>query len=300
MGVLLILSACAAPAAHEKEAATRPTIVSLNPCSDAVLAEIAGPEQLLGISSYSHSISSSSMDLTLARRFASVSGSVEEIAALSPDVVVAGTMLSPATVSALDRLDIRLVQLPIASDVPTSVAQVRELAALAGQTQRGEAMVARIEAALAKVAPAGEAAPVEAIVWQSGGIVAGDDTLIADILRRTGFVNGAAARGLGQAQYLPLERMLAEPPQVIFETGDPRSDEDRLLAHPALASLQDTKRAHLDSSLLWCGGPTIVRAAQRLGAVRLALRQGASTGAARAELDAEMPLALRLSKGARP
>jgi len=297
---MLALSACSAPTAHQTEARAHPTIVSLNPCSDAVLAEIAGPEQLLGISSYSHSAASSSMDLTLARRFASVSGSVEEIAALSPDVVVAGTMLSPATVSALDRLGIRLVQLPIASDVDASLAQVRQLAALAGQPQRGEAMAARIEAALAKAAPAGKAVPVEAIVWQSGGIVAGDDTLIADILRRTGFINGAAARGLGQAQYLPLERMLAEPPQVIFETGDARSDEDRLLAHPALASLQNTKRAHLDPSLLWCGGPTIVRAAQRLGAVRVAVRQGASTGSGRAELGEKTPLTLSLSKGARP
>ena len=257
----------------EPAGALRPTIVSLNPCSDAVLAEVAAPGQLLAISSYSHDPASSSMDPALARRFRSVSGSVEEIAALSPDVVVAGSMVSPATASALEQLGIRLVRLPIAHDIAASKAQVRNLAALSGQKAKGEAMVRRIEAALAKAAPPAGAAPVEAIVWESGGIVAGDDTLIADILKRTGFANGAAARGLGQAQYLPLERMLASPPQVILESGDARSDEDRLLSHPALASLKNTRRARLDPALLWCGGPTIVRAADRLAEVR---RGGAS------------------------
>ena len=57
----LVLASCTqapvgpAPGQH-------PTVVSLNPCSDAVLVEVADPAQILAISSFSHNPASSSMD----------------------------------------------------------------------------------------------------------------------------------------------------------------------------------------------------------------------------------------------
>lgn len=245
-----------------------PTLVSLNPCTDAILAEVAAPGQLLAISHYSRDPASSSMDLAKARRFQATSGSVEEVAALAPDVVVAGSFLAPATRQALQDLGIRVVTFPIPSDVAASEQQVRDLAGLAGHAQAGEALVTRIETALAKAAPPAGGAPVPALVWESGGIVAGDGTLIADLLQHTGFTNGAAARGLSQADFLPLERVLADPPRVIFAVGNPQSQEDRMLRHPALQALKGTVRAPLNSALLWCGGPTIPRAVARLAEVR--------------------------------
>ena len=246
----------------------RVTLVSLNPCTDAILAEVAPPGQLLAISHYSHDPASSSMDLALARRFAATSGSVEEVATLAPDVVVAGTFLAPATRQALTNLGIRVVTMPIPSDITAAEAQVRQLASLAGNSQAGETLVGRIEQAVAASAPPVGTAPVSALVWESGGIVAGDNTLIADLLSHAGFVNGAAARGLSQADFLPLERVVADPPRVIFAVGNPRSEEDRMLRHPALRALPGTVRAPLDSALLWCGGPTIPRALERLAHVR--------------------------------
>lgn len=269
----LLLAGCApAPPA----AAPRRGIVSLNPCSDAILSAVADPGQIRALSRYSRDPAASSMDVAQARRFPATSGTVEEIVALSPAVVVAGTFTPPATRSALARLGIPLVELPIATSVDESLRQVRQLAALAGQPARGEALVQRIARALAAAAPpAGP--PVPALVWQSGGIVPGERTLIADLLRRTGFANAAAARGLGQADFLPLERVLADPPRLILAAGD-RSGEDRLLAHPALAHLPATTRTRLDPSLLWCGGPTIIRAATRLAAVRRGLGPAATRG----------------------
>lgn len=263
----LLLASCA-PQPPAASTGGRPTIVSLNPCSDAILAEVAAPGQLLAISHFSHDPASASMDVGLARRFRAISGSVEEVAALSPDVVVADPFLAPATRQALGDLGIPIVSLPMPRNVAASIAQVRELARLARNDRGGEALVARMEAALADAAPAAGAAPVPALVWQSGGIVAGDGTLIADLLRHAGFVNGAAARGLSQADFLPLERVLAEPPTVIFTVGDARAQEDRMLHHPALRSLRGTARVPMESALLWCGGPTVPRALARLGEVR--------------------------------
>jgi iron complex transport system substrate-binding protein len=264
----LALAACAAAPAREAGRA-QPRLVSLNPCTDAILAEVADPEQLLAISSYSHDPASSSMDLAQARRFRATGGSVEEILSLKPDVVVGTGFMSPATVQALDGLGLRLERFGIAATVEDSKAQVRSLAALAGHPERGEALVARIDAALASAAaPAG--APVPAVIWQSGGIVAGADTLVSDVLGRTGFANMAAAEGLRQADHLPLEVMVARPPRVIFAAGAHEANEDRMLSHPALARLKDTRREPLDPALLWCGGPTIPRLAERLAKARRA------------------------------
>jgi len=271
-GVLLLLSlaACGQAVPPQSRPGAAPTIVSLNPCTDAVLAEVADPGQIVAISAYSHDPASSSMDLAVARRFPATSGTVEELLALRPQLVIGTPFMSPASVQAIGRLGLRLERVGIATSVDESLAQVRQVAALAGHPERGEALVGRIEAALAaNAAPAGS--PVPALVWQGGGIVPGDGTLIADLLRRTGFVNAAAARGLGQADMLPLEQLLAAPPRLIFAAGHGLGNEDRMLAHPALAALSGTRREPLDPALLWCGGPTIIKTADRLGQVRRSL-----------------------------
>ncbi len=53
-GAVLALGGCSAPAPTSGPVSNdRPSIVSLNPCADAILAEVATPGQLLAISHYS-------------------------------------------------------------------------------------------------------------------------------------------------------------------------------------------------------------------------------------------------------
>lgn len=266
------------PEADRQAGATGPTIVSLNPCADAILAEVADPAQVLAISHYSADPRSSSMAPGEAARFRSIRGTVEEVVSLHPDLVIAGTFAGAATTSAYERLGLRVEMTGTVSSVDEARAQVRRLAALAGHPARGEALVARMDAALATAAPAPGAAPIAAVMWQSGGMVPGDATLIADLLRRTGFANFTAARGYAQADLLPLERLLADPPRVIFTAaaGEGQgADTDRMLSHPALAGLDGVVRARFAPNLLYCAGPTVIRAARRLGEVRAALSAGA-------------------------
>ena len=82
-------------------------------------------------------------------------------------------------------------------------------------------------------------------------------------------------KGAAEALALPvLEEMLADPPEVILTAGDSSTGEDRILGHPALESLADTRRHVLDPKLIFCGGPTIIRAAERLREIRQALVTG--------------------------
>jgi iron complex transport system substrate-binding protein len=255
----LVLSSCAAPLPESRS--THPTIVSLNPCTDAILAEVADSGQILAISHYSHDPRATSMPLAQARRFHATGGTVEEVLALDPDVVVAGAFLPPATAQAFARLGIRVETFGIVPDLAENAAQVRRLAVLAGHPERGEALLARTDAALASTRHDGT--KVDALLWQTGGIVPGEQTLAVALLAHTGFASHSAARGLGQAAYLPLEQVLADPPQVVLAAGG-----ERMLTHPALRRLEGVRYERLDPALLYCGGPTVIRAVERLAEIR--------------------------------
>jgi iron complex transport system substrate-binding protein len=304
----LFLWGCSAAPLGDSAPPEHPTIVSLNPCTDAVLAEVADPAQVLAISHYSHDPRATSMPLAAARRFRATGGTVEEVLALDPDVVVAGSFLPPATAQAFARLGVRVETFGIVPDLEENAAQVRRLAALAGHPERGEALLARIDAALA--ATRHGPSPVTALLWQSGGIVPGEDTLIARLMAHTGFASHSAARGLGQGAYLPLERVLADPPAVVLAAGG-----ERMLTHPALKALDGVRYERLDPALLYCGGPTVTRAVERLAQVRAGVATRPWTGSGQADLgeraepggrsnlqgrSEQNPLILSLSKDARP
>ena len=264
--MLGLAGCCAAPAS--RIATERPTIVSLNLCADAILVEVTEPGQLLAISHYSHKPRAGPIPAAVLRRIPPTGGTVEEIAALAPDVVVGDSFTPPATRAALARLGISFVALPIDRDVAASKAQVRLLARLAGDSERGERLIGQIERSLSTATPSPDWRRRTALVWQGGGLVAGDDSLIAELLGRAGFAPAAAARGLGQGATVSLERMLADPPQVILAAGDPRADENRLLGHPALGRLRDVQRQGLEPGLFYCGGPSIPRALARIREIR--------------------------------
>lgn len=271
-------------ATPEPRTSAHPTIVSLNPCTDAILAEVADPSQILAISHYSKDPRSASMDARLASALPATRGTVEEVLALRPDLVLGSTFIDPASASAYHRLGLRLETLGMASTVEASRDQIRQIATLSGHPDRGEALISRIDSALAAAAPPTDARPIQTVVWQSGGMVPGDGTLIADLLRRTGFTNFAAARGLGQADLLPLEKMLADAPQLILvagQTAETGRGDDRVLSHPALKALKSTRRATLDPKLLYCGGPTLIAAAQRIAQVRADYLPGTESGTVR-------------------
>ena len=121
---------------------------------------------------------------------------------------------------------------------------------------RGEVLARRI---LASGRPARAGSRPSAVLWQPGGIVAGRGALIAELIERAGFANHAASRGLAQGDYLSLERMLADPPDVLLIAGEQRGQH-----HPVLSNLSSMYVAQFPPNLLYCGGPTIPRAMAQL------------------------------------
>lgn len=259
-----------AKGAPAEAAAHLPRVVSINPCVDAVLMQVADPGQISAISHYSQDARATSIPLDQARRFAATSGTAEEVVAQAPDIVIAGAHVAPATIAALHRMNIRLIQIGVPESIAESQAQIRTIAAAVHQPERGEALVAQIDAAV-RAASAQHGAAPDALVWQGGGLVPGEGTLASELLQQTGYRNRSADYGLKRWDVLPLEYLVARPPEVLLSVGAGDSG-DRMLGHPVLARLKQTIAVRrYPERLLHCGGPTITDALGYLARIRAAL-----------------------------
>jgi iron complex transport system substrate-binding protein len=270
--VPLFLTGCVPHSSTMANAAGKPIrIVSMNPCVDAVLMEVAEPKQIAAISHYSQDPRATSIDLKRARQYPAVSGSAEDVVALEPDLVIAGPHVSIQTIAALRRLGVPLMQVPVPETVADNEAQITEIAIRIGQYAKGKALNERIEAALADGRGSGRAIP--ALIWQGSGLVPGKGTLADDLLTQTGFRNQSAALGLKKWDILPLEGLLTRPPAILL-SGEENSDAgladaNRMLSHPVLRKAgARIQIANYPSNLLHCGGPVIIRAVARLAAIR--------------------------------
>ena len=129
-----------------------------------------------------------------------------------------------------------------------------------------------IRAAIEAAAPPAGARPLKALVYQPNGFAAGPGTLMDEMMTRAGFENVARRCGLGKWGNVPVERLLADPPQVLL-SGVPvpgsRTWADRVMRHPALASLSGRMvQARLEEKLLYCGGPVLIQTAAALAHAR--------------------------------
>jgi iron complex transport system substrate-binding protein len=249
-------------------AAPLPRIVSINPCVDAVLVRVAQPEQLLAISHYSQDPQATSIPLEVARRYRVTSGTAEEVVALAPDLVMSGPHVSPSTIFALERLNIRIMKFSVAESVADSEKQIRDVAAAVGAPERGKAIIAAMERAIDAARPRDERR-VSAVIWQNGGMVPGKGSLADQLLQITGYRNFSAEYGLAKWDVLPLEYLIAKPPDVVLSIATNEADRDRMLGHPAVHALaQRVPFRTYPFRLLQCGGPTIIEAVTRLAEVR--------------------------------
>jgi iron complex transport system substrate-binding protein len=246
-------------------------VVSLNPCLDAILVAVADRAQIAALSHYARDPQSSTI-AEIARRLPYTYESTEEILAFAPDLVLASVHSGVGTRAALDRMQVRVATFGVPDAVADSVSQIRELAAEVGQSARGAALIAQIEAALVDAAPPAGRAAIQALVFQPGGLAAGKGTLVDEMLRRTGFENVAARYGIGMWGKASLERVIADPPQLLLSaTPAPGASSfaERIVAHPALAAIAPRmRRAVFPPACMYCGGPVLLQTAPILARAR--------------------------------
>lgn len=271
---LVLLPGCSAPARGNGEGGgvgPPRRIVSMNPCVDAILREVAAPDQIAAISHYSQDPRATSVPLAWAQAYPVVGDAAEDVLNQRPDLVIAGPHIAPETLSALRRMGVPLLSTTVPATVAESEGQIREIAARIGKPERGEALVMRIEVALAQLDAAQGARPA-ALIWQDSGLVPGPGTLAEEMLRRAGFRSASAEMKLQMWDMVSVEQILLNPPDIIM-TGVAGMEADGMgrkgLGAPMLAKAQGRiMTADYPSRLLHCAGPTIIATAVQLKAIR--------------------------------
>jgi iron complex transport system substrate-binding protein len=263
---------------HAARAADRPKpqrIVSLNLCIDQMLLDIVPRERIAGLSFLATDPSMSLMHRE-ATGILGVRGSAEEILALEPDLVIAGEYTTAATVALLRRLGRRVEVVSMATSFDQIRAIVRQLSALTGETERGERLIADFDRRLSDVktraVARSEGPRPRALAMQVNSLASGEGSLVDEVLREAGFDNLASSVKLGPAGRLPLEMLIANPPEVIVRANaaqDFRTVLGDNLRHPAFMALQTSRPSvHMPMNEWLCGTPRIVQAVERLATAR--------------------------------
>jgi iron complex transport system substrate-binding protein len=242
-------------------------VVSINLCADELLLALADPGQIASLSVYATDPDLSTV-VAEAAAFPHHAASAESVVALAPDLVLAGRFTKRDTRDMLTRLGYRLELLDAPRSIADSEKQIGRVAALLGHPDRGAALIANIEAARARAAAAAPSVKPTAANYQRRGYVAGSDTLMSELLGIAGFADAGGKLAGRTGGFVPLEKVVASPPDYIVVASADLAAHDEgsaLLAHPALMSLYpENRRIVLPPKLTVCGGPSLPLALDRV------------------------------------
>jgi iron complex transport system substrate-binding protein len=272
-GSVLLLGAMPASAA----APGPQHVMSLSMCTDDLLLELLPPERIASVTYYSRD-PSNSYQWPLAARVRINSGTVEEVLAEKPDLVLAGTYTTPAARSLLKKLHLPLLEVPPAADFDEIRAVTRQVAHALGRDAVGDALIAKMDSTLQELAASRPPQNIRVAAWGEGGSIPGRGTMFDTILRAAGGVNIAASLESGPYTSFDVEQLLMAHPDILAYashiTDTPGRNTD-LALHPLILKLYSGRRVTYPSALYSCG---VVESADAAVALRASLLQAMRGG----------------------
>jgi iron complex transport system substrate-binding protein len=261
LGIGLIASAMQAESRPER-------IASLNLCTDQLLLALADRGQIASLSRLAQDPALSFM----ADRAAGLplnDSKAEAVLFTKPDLVLTGTYGEQDRVALLKRQGLEVLQLGPWSSLEDGRGQIRVLARRLGHPERGEALIARIDAALER---ARDTVPAKRsiLVYERGGWVMAARSPLSEVLVHMGFRLHQEAIGLDAGGAVRLETIVTAPPDFMLVDADSRHAVDNgsaLVRHPALiAAVPMERRVTVPGKLTICGGPSTPVAIDSLAA----------------------------------
>lgn len=251
----LLLGAGASPPACAAEPAPR-RVVSMNVCTDQLAMLIAGQGQLHSVSALAGDPRSSAMSGE-ARAFAVNHALAEEIFLMEPDLVLAGTFSSRATVGLLRRLGFRVEEFAPARSFADVRDNILRIGTLLHRPGRAAELVAELDDGLARLR-AGPHSGRTIALYEPNSYTAGAGTLANEIFSTAGLVNVAERLGIAGSTRLPLEQLIMAKPDMIGRSdsnyGAPALAQENLV-HPAFRALSGQDAIDLPVAKMICGAP---------------------------------------------
>ena len=262
-----------AGAAAQAEAPGR--VVSMNLCTDQLAMLLAAPGQLLSVSHLATDPRGSAM-AEQAAGYPVNHGLAEEIYLMQPDLVIAGTFSSRATVDMLRRLDIPVTVVDPAYSLEDVRDRLSQIGGALGQDDAAARMIDDFDTRLAGLRAVSGKRP-RAALYYANGYTSGDRTLAGQILLAAGFENAAVEAGYASGGLLPLEVLATLDPDAVITgrryPGASRSEE--IMDHPVVQSLREGRGAGAITDRDWvCGTPFVLRAIEDLGRLRADMLDG--------------------------
>ena len=262
--IALFLALCVSPAAADPPR----RVVSFNQCGDQLVLALADPGQIAGLSPYAADPTLSAV-AEKAKAFPRLDWQAESTIALQPDLVLIGQNDRPVTKHILRAQGLRLYEIALISDLDAARRQIIEVAAVLGHPERGEKLLADLDAARARLHAAPKPPFASALLVNRGGYTAGTQSLAAALLAEAGLKPPPGAPP-GYGGYVPLEKLLMLRPDAIVLNNLPReSDQGSYnLSHPALVALYPPqRRIVLPPRYTICGGAALIEAFDYLAAL---------------------------------
>jgi len=272
--VLLVgLVAAGIPDARAQSAAppAPARVVSINLCTDQLAMLVAAPGQLRSVSFLARDPRASAM-AERAKAYPVNSGRAEEVFLRKPDLVLAGTMTTRATVAMLRRLDIPVVEFPIATSLDDVGPLLTRMGAALGREEIAAALRTEFERDLAARTPPPRRD--RAALYHANSYTTGSGTLAHSVVEAAGLANIAAELGIEGGGRLPLERLVMAAPDLLIEGDryDAPALSQEVLDHPALTRIkQDTTGVPVVDAHWICATPLILEAIDRLIRARAAM-----------------------------
>jgi iron complex transport system substrate-binding protein len=271
-GLAIVIGACGFAGRSQAQDAPK-HIVSFNLCGDQLLVALADPGQIAGLSPYAAN-AALSVVANEAAKFPRLDWNTESVVNLAPDLILVGPSDRP-TRAILSATGLRVVEIGLISDLAAARQQAREIGALIGHPERGEALAQVLEQAEQKLAAVAFKPPRTASVVQRGGWTEGPQSLVSAMLTVAGLRPPPfAAAGFGG--YVSMEQLLIDGPDILVLQDPPREAADQgalFITHPALlAKYGPKRRIDMPSRYALCGGPALVQGLDFLRTAITALR----------------------------
>jgi iron complex transport system substrate-binding protein len=264
---------CLAVTGHAALAAPTPPrrVVSMNVCTDQLAMMIASPGQLVSVS-YLARDPEISVLADRARAIAVNYGQAEEIFLLQPDLIIAGTYSTRATVALLRQLGFPVVEFSPATSLADIRSNVMRMGELLDREDRADALIAEFDTRLAEIANGNDVKRPVIAPYYANSRTSGAGTLVDEIILAAGLQNLGQNLGLVGTTRIPLETLLTAQPDLLmfgrYQT-EWASQAHEMFRHPALRDLVNRSTPTIvPDKYLICGTPETVRGIEFLAQSR--------------------------------